>query len=281
MRLTNSRQAIQRLPLSETDRASLQVAIMLRRVTDVSADFVARSLGRISPLWHARCIMRLRRRSQCTLLTCFRSQVTSFAQKGIHSCLTEPTLLVVDDEEAICEGCRRIFSRQGFDVRKCSDASQGLNLATHGDYTAILLDIKMPEMDGLALPRSPAQREARRAGGADDRLSQHSQCRVGDSAGRFRLRDQAVHARGNLAGRASLAARRRATRRPSRRRRPPSRPPRESPFRFYRDAWYQATRRRRGARRRDGRAARRHQDRIASACRGSAKWSIRGCRWRP
>ena len=62
---------------------------------------------------------------------------------------SEPTLLVVDDEDAICEGCRRIFSRQGFEVRKCSDATEGLSLATHGDYTAILLDIKMPEMDGL------------------------------------------------------------------------------------------------------------------------------------
>ena len=63
--------------------------------------------------------------------------------------LTEPTLLVVDDEDAICEGCRRIFSRQGFNVKKCSNASEGLNLATQGDFTAILLDIKMPEMDGL------------------------------------------------------------------------------------------------------------------------------------
>jgi CheY-like chemotaxis protein/glycine cleavage system H lipoate-binding protein len=62
---------------------------------------------------------------------------------------TEPRLLVVDDEEAICEGCQRVFSRQGFDVRKCNNASEGLELATHGDYTAILLDIKMPEMDGL------------------------------------------------------------------------------------------------------------------------------------
>jgi CheY-like chemotaxis protein/glycine cleavage system H lipoate-binding protein len=62
---------------------------------------------------------------------------------------TEPTLLVVDDEEAICEGCRRIFSRQGFDVRKCNDATEGLSLARSGNYTAILLDIKMPEMDGL------------------------------------------------------------------------------------------------------------------------------------
>lgn len=63
--------------------------------------------------------------------------------------LNGPTLLVVDDEEAICEGCRRIFSRQGFEVRKCNDANQGLSMATQDEYAAILLDVKMPGMDGL------------------------------------------------------------------------------------------------------------------------------------
>ena len=61
----------------------------------------------------------------------------------------EPRLLVVDDEEAICEGCSRIFSRQGFAVEKCSDAAVGLSLATEAEYSAILLDIKMPGMDGI------------------------------------------------------------------------------------------------------------------------------------
>jgi CheY-like chemotaxis protein/glycine cleavage system H lipoate-binding protein len=61
----------------------------------------------------------------------------------------EPKLLVVDDEEVICEGCRRVFTRQGFEVEKCSDACKGLSLASQHDYSAILLDIKMPEMDGI------------------------------------------------------------------------------------------------------------------------------------
>ena len=61
----------------------------------------------------------------------------------------DPRLLVVDDEEAICEGCRRIFSRQGFQVEKTSDARVGLDLARENDYAAILLDIKMPNMSGI------------------------------------------------------------------------------------------------------------------------------------
>jgi DNA-binding response OmpR family regulator len=63
--------------------------------------------------------------------------------------LDDPRLLVVDDEEAICEGCRRIFSRQGIQVEKSGNAVEGLKLASNGDFSAVLLDIKMPELDGL------------------------------------------------------------------------------------------------------------------------------------
>jgi DNA-binding response OmpR family regulator/glycine cleavage system H lipoate-binding protein len=60
-----------------------------------------------------------------------------------------PRLLVVDDEEVICQACRRIFSRQGFQVEVNTDACEGLNCALRDDYAAILLDIKMPKIDGI------------------------------------------------------------------------------------------------------------------------------------
>ena len=60
-----------------------------------------------------------------------------------------PKLLVVDDEEVICQACRRIFSRQGFQVEVNTDACEGLNCALGGEYAAILLDIKMPKIDGI------------------------------------------------------------------------------------------------------------------------------------
>ncbi|MGO9114958.1 MAG: response regulator [Thermoguttaceae bacterium] len=58
-------------------------------------------------------------------------------------------LLVVDDEEVVCQACRRIFSRQGFQVETNTDPRQGLVKATENDYAIILLDIKMPNMDGI------------------------------------------------------------------------------------------------------------------------------------
>ncbi len=60
-----------------------------------------------------------------------------------------PALLVVDDEEVVCQACRRIFSRQGYQVDLNTDARQGLAWAVKNDYEIILLDIKMPNMDGI------------------------------------------------------------------------------------------------------------------------------------
>jgi len=60
-----------------------------------------------------------------------------------------PTLLVVDDEGGICRACRRILKQAGFRVHVSRDARVGLGRAIAEDYSAILLDIKMPEMDGF------------------------------------------------------------------------------------------------------------------------------------
>ncbi|MGQ9574645.1 MAG: response regulator [Thermoguttaceae bacterium] len=62
-------------------------------------------------------------------------------------------LLVVDDEEVVCRACRRILSGQGFQVDTSSDVREALSLATEKDYAAVLVDIKMPGMDGLQLVR--------------------------------------------------------------------------------------------------------------------------------
>lgn len=57
--------------------------------------------------------------------------------------------LVVDDEVIVCESCRRILMREGVAVDTCTDSSTGLRLAELGDYRVILLDLRMPGIDGL------------------------------------------------------------------------------------------------------------------------------------
>jgi DNA-binding response OmpR family regulator len=58
-------------------------------------------------------------------------------------------LLVVDDEKVVCDSCARILSDRGYVVETSTDASKALKLATEKDYAVILLDIKMPSVDGL------------------------------------------------------------------------------------------------------------------------------------
>ncbi len=63
--------------------------------------------------------------------------------------IEDTQLLVVDDEDVVCRGCRRVLAREGFRVRTSTDANEGLSLAREWDFDAILLDIKMPDKDGI------------------------------------------------------------------------------------------------------------------------------------
>lgn len=58
-------------------------------------------------------------------------------------------ILIVDDEEAIRDGCRQILSRQGYQVDCAGTAAEGLKLALKDIYDVILLDVRMPKISGL------------------------------------------------------------------------------------------------------------------------------------
>jgi DNA-binding NtrC family response regulator len=58
-------------------------------------------------------------------------------------------VLVVDDEEIMLESCRRILERRGFTVDTEPDGLRGRDRALHGSYDLVLLDLRMPQIDGL------------------------------------------------------------------------------------------------------------------------------------
>jgi len=64
-----------------------------------------------------------------------------------------PRILVVDDEEAIRDGCFQILTRMGCAVETTGDALEGLSLAARDVYDVVLLDVRMPKMEGLELLR--------------------------------------------------------------------------------------------------------------------------------
>ena len=58
-------------------------------------------------------------------------------------------VLIVDDEQDIREGSQRILSRMGFEVSLASRGDEGLEKLKETEAAIMLLDLKMPGMDGM------------------------------------------------------------------------------------------------------------------------------------
>jgi DNA-binding NtrC family response regulator len=62
-------------------------------------------------------------------------------------------VLVIDDEAVVCQSCVRVLASAGLQVEYRLDARAGLAAARQGDFDLILLDLKLPELDGLEVLR--------------------------------------------------------------------------------------------------------------------------------
>jgi two-component system, NtrC family, nitrogen regulation response regulator NtrX len=60
-------------------------------------------------------------------------------------------ILIVDDEESIQNSLSSILSDEGYTVKCCSDAECALKLFDREEFDVVLLDIWLPQMDGLKL----------------------------------------------------------------------------------------------------------------------------------
>ena len=60
-------------------------------------------------------------------------------------------ILIIDDEQAICDGCRIILEDQGHWVDFRKDGKSGLEAVRTGSYDAVLLDMKLPGADGMEI----------------------------------------------------------------------------------------------------------------------------------
>ena len=62
-------------------------------------------------------------------------------------------VLLVDDEVSFTTSMERVLSRRGFDVKVASDGLTALTLIAGEHFDVVLLDIKMPGMDGIQVLR--------------------------------------------------------------------------------------------------------------------------------
>ena len=61
----------------------------------------------------------------------------------------KPRVLIVDDERGLRNGTKRLLQRQGYDVDTAEDGATGIKLGTENDYDLAILDLKMPDIDGI------------------------------------------------------------------------------------------------------------------------------------
>ena len=60
------------------------------------------------------------------------------------------TILVIDDEDIMREILDTLLTREGYDVRLASNGSEGVELARGLTFDAAIVDIMMPELDGIS-----------------------------------------------------------------------------------------------------------------------------------
>jgi DNA-binding response OmpR family regulator len=72
-------------------------------------------------------------------------------------------ILVVEDDPAILHGLLDVFVFHGYQAQGAEDGSEGLRRSLEGDHDLILLDVMLPNVDGLTICREIRQAKPRQA----------------------------------------------------------------------------------------------------------------------
>ena len=60
-------------------------------------------------------------------------------------------VLVIDDELTVCRSCQKILGEEGYDVSMTLKAREGLEEAKKRNFDLVIVDLKMPDMDGMSV----------------------------------------------------------------------------------------------------------------------------------
>lgn len=58
-------------------------------------------------------------------------------------------VLIIDDENVICRGCKMILSEMGYLCNHFLSGTEGLEAVLNNPYDVLLLDMKLKDMDGM------------------------------------------------------------------------------------------------------------------------------------
>jgi DNA-binding NtrC family response regulator len=62
-------------------------------------------------------------------------------------------ILIVDDEESMRDGCRQVLAPEGFVIQEASSGDGALEAIRRESFDLVILDLKMPRVDGLEILR--------------------------------------------------------------------------------------------------------------------------------
>lgn len=63
--------------------------------------------------------------------------------------MTAKKILVIDDEEIVRLSCTKALQSAGYEVRTAVSGKEGLSFLEAGEFDLVLIDLKMPAMDGI------------------------------------------------------------------------------------------------------------------------------------
>lgn len=63
--------------------------------------------------------------------------------------IAKAKILIIDDEDVICKGCRQILDKDGFEVDYAENGIIGLAKLHDKAYDIVLIDLMMPQIQGI------------------------------------------------------------------------------------------------------------------------------------
>jgi PAS domain S-box-containing protein len=60
-----------------------------------------------------------------------------------------PKVIIIDDEKGLRTGTQRLLQSEGYEVDTAENGTEGIRLAAENDYDLAIIDLKMPDIDGI------------------------------------------------------------------------------------------------------------------------------------
>ena len=70
----------------------------------------------------------------------------------------KPKILIVDDEKGLRIGVQRLLEMEGYEVDVAENGAEGIKLGTSKDYDLAVIDLKMPDIEGIEVLKNIKQK---------------------------------------------------------------------------------------------------------------------------